>query len=135
MNGTHAALYAYSPEVYPTAIRATGTGAASAFGRIGGIAAPITIGVLYATVGFSGVFTMVTGALVVGAAAVLLFGVNTSGRTLEELTERHTTTDEHRAVESDDARAKEPRPRTRPSCSTRPCSIPARARCCPTVRW
>ncbi|MFE7160822.1 MFS transporter [Streptomyces sp. NPDC057636] len=110
MNGTYAALYAYSPEVYPTVIRATGTGAASAFGRIGGIAAPITIGVLYATVGFSGVFTMVTGALVVGAAAVLLFGVNTSGRTLEELTERHTTTDEHRAVESDDARAKEPRP-------------------------
>ncbi|MFF2507503.1 MFS transporter [Streptomyces sp. NPDC058067] len=87
MNGTYAALYAYSPEVYPTAIRATGTGAASAFGRIGGIAAPITIGVLYTALGFGGVFAMVTGALVLGALAILVLGVSTSGRTLEELAE------------------------------------------------
>ncbi|MER5388784.1 MFS transporter [Saccharopolyspora sp. NPDC002686] len=86
MNGTYAALYAYSPEVYPTSVRATGTGAASAFGRIGGIAAPIIIGAFYASIGFGGVFAMVTGALVAGALAVLVFGVSTSGRTLEELT-------------------------------------------------
>ncbi|MGW5649137.1 MFS transporter [Saccharopolyspora sp. NPDC003752] len=86
MNGTYAALYAYTPEVYPTRMRATGTGAASAFGRIGGIVAPIIIGVLYASIGFGGVFTMVTGALVAGALGVLVFGVSTSGRTLEELT-------------------------------------------------
>lgn len=86
MNGTYAALYAYSPEVYPTSVRATGTGAASAFGRIGGIAAPIVIGALYATIGFGGVFAMVTAALLAGALGVLVFGVSTSGRTLEELT-------------------------------------------------
>ncbi|TDD35033.1 MFS transporter [Saccharopolyspora elongata] len=86
MNGTYAALYAYTPEVYPTRMRATGTGAASAFGRIGGIVAPIIIGLLYASIGFGGVFTMVTGALVAGALGVLVFGVSTSGRTLEELT-------------------------------------------------
>ncbi|MEV6234947.1 MFS transporter [Saccharopolyspora shandongensis] len=86
MNGTYAALYAYTPEVYPTRMRATGTGVASAFGRIGGIVAPIIIGVLYASIGFGGVFTMVTGALVAGALGVLVFGVSTSGRTLEELT-------------------------------------------------
>lgn len=93
MNGTYAALYAYSPEIYPTAIRATGSGAASAFGRIGGISAPIVIGVLYASLGFGGVFAMVTGALAAGAVVVVLFGVSTNGRTLEELTEATDSTD------------------------------------------
>lgn len=40
LNGTYAALYAYTPEVFPTWVRATGMGLASAFGRIGGITAP-----------------------------------------------------------------------------------------------
>ncbi|MFE3021533.1 MFS transporter [Streptomyces sp. NPDC059256] len=85
MNGSYAALYAYSTEVYPTAIRATGAGAASAFGRLGGITAPVAIGVLYPVVGFGGVFALVTGVLAAGATIALAFGLRTTGRTLEEL--------------------------------------------------
>jgi putative MFS transporter len=85
MNGTYAGLYAYTPEVYPTAIRATGMGCASAVGRVGGISAPILIGVLFASIGFLGVFAMIAGVLVLGAVAVLTLGLSTRGRTLEEL--------------------------------------------------
>lgn len=85
MNGTYACLYSYTPEVYPTAIRATGMGAASAFGRIGGILSPIIIGSAYTTLGFSGVFVLTCAVLAVGVLAVLLLGVSTKGRTLEDI--------------------------------------------------
>lgn len=91
MNGTFAGLYAYTPEVYPTAIRATGMGAASAVGRIGGITAPILIGLMYASVGFMGVFGMIAGVLVFGGLVVLFFGQSTRGRTLEDLDPRAST--------------------------------------------
>ncbi|TKW69913.1 MAG: MFS transporter, partial [Cutibacterium acnes] len=41
--GAWGALYAIGPELYPTAIRATGTGAGAAFGRIGSILAPLVV--------------------------------------------------------------------------------------------
>lgn len=85
MNGTYAGLYAYTPEVYPTAIRATGMGTASAVGRIGGISAPILIGVLFTSIGFLGVFSMIAAVLLLGAVAILTLGLSTSGRVLEDL--------------------------------------------------
>ena len=44
LNGVYAGLYAYTPEVFPTWVRATGTELSSAFGRIGSISAPAIIG-------------------------------------------------------------------------------------------
>ncbi|MDP9265456.1 MAG: MFS transporter [Chloroflexota bacterium] len=85
--GVYAGLYAYTPEVFPTFIRATGTGLASAFGRIGSITAPAIIGFFAVALGFAGVFTMTTAVLMVGVIAVLIFGLSTAGRSLEELTE------------------------------------------------
>jgi len=85
MNGTYAAVYAYTPEVYPTAVRSTGMGAASAFGRVGGILAPIAIGVTYGTIGFGGVFVMTTVVLAAGVVAVVVFGLSTASRTLEDI--------------------------------------------------
>jgi putative MFS transporter len=46
--GAWGALYAYTPEAYPTSIRTTGIGAASAWTRVAGAIAP-TIGALVAT--------------------------------------------------------------------------------------
>ena len=98
LNGTYAGLYAYTPEVFPTWIRASGTGLSSAFGRIGSITAPFIIGVTSASLGFGGVFTMVTLVLVVGVVVVLVFGLSTAGRSLEELTETPAVQDAERAV-------------------------------------
>jgi MFS transporter, putative metabolite:H+ symporter len=85
MNGTYAAVYAYTPEVYPTAVRSTGMGAASAFSRVGGILAPIAIGVTYGSIGFGGVFMMTTAVLAAGVVAVIVFGLATASRTLEDI--------------------------------------------------
>lgn len=85
MNGTYAGIYAYTPELYPTAFRGTGMGVASAFGRIGGLSAPIIIGLTFARIGFGGVFTITTAVLLLGALAVALLGINTAGKSLEQI--------------------------------------------------
>jgi len=85
--GVYAGLYSYTPEVFPTWVRSTGTGLASAFGRVGSIIAPAIIGFFSVALGFAGVFTMTTAVLVVGVVAVLVFGLSTAGRSLEELSE------------------------------------------------
>ncbi|WP_040337082.1 MFS transporter [Candidatus Blastococcus massiliensis] len=41
--GAWGALYAVTPEVYPTVLRATGAGAAAGFGRLASIAAPLCV--------------------------------------------------------------------------------------------
>jgi putative MFS transporter len=41
--GAWGAVYAVTPEVYPTALRGTGAGAAAGFGRIASIAAPLSV--------------------------------------------------------------------------------------------
>jgi MFS transporter, putative metabolite:H+ symporter len=83
MNGNAALEYSYTSEIYPTMIRTTGLGVASAVGRVGGIIAPIIIGFSYTTVGFAGVFTMLLVLLVIGAGVVAVFGRRTNGRSLE----------------------------------------------------
>src|SRR5262249_41491184 len=85
MNGTYAAIYAYTPELYPTAFPTTGIGGASAFGRIGGLSAPIVIGYTFSRIGFGGVFLITTVVLVVGALAVALLGIGTAGKSLEQI--------------------------------------------------
>ncbi|MDM0085684.1 MFS transporter [Variovorax sp. J31P179] len=85
MNGTYAGVYAYTPEVFPTQVRATGAGLASAIGRIGGITAPILVGFIYPKLGFGGVFGMTTAVLLLGSAAVMVMGVPTRGRSLEDI--------------------------------------------------
>ena len=85
LNGCYAGLYAYTPESFPTAIRATGCGFASAFGRIGSIMAPTIIGVFSASMGFAGVFVMTTSVLAAGIVVLLAWGVNTRGHALEAI--------------------------------------------------
>jgi putative MFS transporter len=85
MNGTYAGIYAFTPELYPTAFRTTGMGVASSFGRIGGLSAPIIIGFTYANIGFAGVFIITTCVLVIGALSVAILGINTAGKSLEQI--------------------------------------------------
>ncbi len=85
MNGTYAGIYAYTPEIFPTAVRATGMGTASSVGRIGAIASPVLVGWLYPNFGFAGVFGTTTAVLLAGALAVMIMGVSTRDRSLEEI--------------------------------------------------
>ncbi|MDO5710290.1 MAG: MFS transporter, partial [Micrococcales bacterium] len=69
--GAWGALYAVSPEIYPTAIRATGTGGAAAFGRIASIIAPLSVPVMLGWGGQVLVFTVFGGAFAIAALAAL----------------------------------------------------------------
>ncbi|MFM0074095.1 MFS transporter [Paraburkholderia sediminicola] len=90
MNGAFAGVYAYTPEVFPTAVRATGTGSSSSFGRIGSVSAPILVGLVYPVLGFLGVFAMTTTVLLVGACVVFFLGIETRNRSLEDIEESGT---------------------------------------------
>jgi MFS transporter, putative metabolite:H+ symporter len=83
--GMWSALYAYTPELYPTAVRATGTGFASAIGRVGSLIGPYVIGVILPAMGQGGVFALGAGAFVIAALSVLILGEETKGRTLEHI--------------------------------------------------
>ncbi|MCP6429084.1 MFS transporter, partial [Klebsiella pneumoniae] len=79
-------VYTYTPELYPTRIRAFGSGWAAAVGRFGGILAPTIVGYMVAgSQGFSHVFTMFTGVMLIVAIAVCLFGEETKGKALDEI--------------------------------------------------
>src|SRR3954467_2504749 len=69
--GAWGALYALTPEVYPTALRATGAGAAAGFGRIASIAAPLSVPPLLALGGSGLVFGTFAAFFVVGALATV----------------------------------------------------------------
>ena len=85
MFGMWCCLYAYTPELYPTRARSTGSGVASAFGRVGAILGPIAVGFLISTIGRGAVFSFGAASFVISAALVLSLGIETRGRVLEEI--------------------------------------------------
>ncbi|EEL48247.1 MFS transporter [Bacillus cereus] len=81
--GAWGALYAYTPEQYPTVIRGTGAGMAAAFGRIGGILGPLLVGYLVASqASLSFIFTIFCGSILIGVLAVVVLGQETKQREL-----------------------------------------------------
>lgn len=67
--GAWGALYAVTPEIYPTDLRATGAGSAAAFGRLASIAAPLLVPLLRQTSGTTGLFVVFAVSFAVAAAA------------------------------------------------------------------
>jgi putative MFS transporter len=67
--GAWGALYAVTPEVYPTVLRATGAGAAAGFGRLASIAAPLCVPPLLEAGGSGLVFGTFAAFFVLGAVA------------------------------------------------------------------
>jgi putative MFS transporter len=76
-------VYLYTPELYPTRVRALGVGAATAWLRFASMIGPTVVGMMLAG-GLPSVF--VTFAIVAATAAVItgVFAVETKGRVLEE---------------------------------------------------
>jgi putative MFS transporter len=69
--GAWGALYAVTPESYPTALRATGAGAAAGFGRLASIAAPLCVPPLVDAGGTGLVFGTFAGFFALAALASL----------------------------------------------------------------
>jgi putative MFS transporter len=83
--GAWGVVYTYTPELYPTSIRATGAGIAAAVGRVGGIIGPYLTPVLVTAIAVNGTFAIFMALLVLTAAAVAVLGEETRGRSLEEI--------------------------------------------------
>jgi putative MFS transporter len=87
--GAWGCVYAYTPEVYPTVARGSGVGWAAAFGRIGAFVAPMIVPVIYKAygeaTGFGYIFALLTAVFAVVALVVALFGKETMGKSLEEI--------------------------------------------------
>ncbi len=82
--GAWGITYAYTPELYPTEMRASGAGWANSIGRVGGILGPIIAGLLLSTIGSrSPIFIIFALVHLVSTAVVLALGVETMGRSLE----------------------------------------------------
>jgi putative MFS transporter len=81
--GMWSAIYAYTPELYPTRARATGAGAASAVGRIGSIIGPPVVGVILANGPQIYVFLLGAAAFVLAAIVILTLGDDVTGETVE----------------------------------------------------
>jgi putative MFS transporter len=79
-----AVLYLYTPEIYPTRMRAIGTGLATSWLRIASAAGPTIVGFLVDSKGIHAVFWMFAGVSVAGALTASCM-VETSDRRLEEI--------------------------------------------------
>jgi len=77
-------LYLYTPEIYPTRMRAIGTGAATCWLRLASAAGPVLVGYLVTAHGTGAVFLMFAAAGAIGAVAGLGM-LETRNRRLEEV--------------------------------------------------
>lgn len=82
--GAWGALYAYSPEQYPTVIRGTGTGMAASVGRVGGILGPLLVGSLLNNgTSIESIFLIFGVSILIGMLAVLFLGKETKNVVLD----------------------------------------------------
>ncbi|MDB5776256.1 MAG: hypothetical protein JWP38_2389 [Herbaspirillum sp.] len=84
VGSTAAVLYLYTPEIYPTRIRATGAGLATSWLRLASAIGPALVGLMVHKEGIGSVFLMLAGVCVLGLLASLLM-IETRQRSLEEI--------------------------------------------------
>ena len=84
--GAWGVLYTYTPELYPTAIRALDSGWAAGFGRIGSMIAPAMVGMMIGSrMSSSGIFMLFAGVFLAVALIVVGLGVESRQKSLEEI--------------------------------------------------
>jgi len=81
------AVYAYTPELYPTRMRAGGCGLASSIGRIGALLGPYVLGAVLQSHGVSAVFKVAATIFGISAFMVVILGPETKGKILEEISQ------------------------------------------------
>ena len=84
--GAWGVIYTYTPELYPTSMRALGSGWAAGFGRIGGMIAPALVGIMIGNqMGIDKVFMMFAGVFIIVSVVVLSMGTETRQKQLEDI--------------------------------------------------
>ncbi|MFG2647686.1 MFS transporter [Streptomyces sp. NPDC048436] len=83
--GSNICLYLYTPELFPTRMRALGSSMGGAMNRLGVILGPIVVGVVYAGGNVSTVFVMLGAVALVGSVVAAVGAEETAGRRLEEV--------------------------------------------------
>ena len=83
--GAWSALYAYTPELYPTRIRGTASGAAASVGRLAGVLAPTVTPLLFFYGGLPMAFTAFALVHFIGAVTIAVLGIETKGKPLTEI--------------------------------------------------
>ena len=83
VSGIWGITYTYTPELYPTGVRVTGTSMAATSSRLGSMLAPLVIGYALKFVGVAGAIAIVAGAFVLAGIIVAALGQETRGRSLQ----------------------------------------------------
>jgi putative MFS transporter len=84
VNAINLGVYLYTPELYPTRVRALGVGTATAWLRLASMVGPTTVGFMIAT-GLQSVFLAFGVLAVVTAIVTALFAIETKQRILEDV--------------------------------------------------
>ena len=84
-SSSFAAIYAYTPESFPTRVRGTGLGFAAAVGRGGGMLGPTIMGLIYSTGGLRWALNINLMVVVAAVVVVLTLGRETRGKSLEQI--------------------------------------------------
>ena len=84
VGSVNAVLYLYTPEIYPTRMRALGTGSATCWLRLSSAAGPLLVGYLVEASGTAAVFLMFAAAGIIGAITGAMM-LETRNRRLEEI--------------------------------------------------
>jgi len=84
VNAINLGVYLYTPELYPTRMRAFGVGAATAWLRLASMVGPITVGFMIAT-GLQSVFLAFGALAVITSIVTALFAIETKQRILEDV--------------------------------------------------
>ncbi|GLT80325.1 hypothetical protein SLA2020_517710 [Shorea laevis] len=89
--GTFTVANIYCPELYPTNVRATGAGTASAIGRLGGVVSPlVAVGLVTGCHQTTAIIVFVI-VMVVSAISSMLFPYETNGRELSDTVDISTS--------------------------------------------
>jgi putative MFS transporter len=84
IGSANAVIYLYTPEIYPTRMRAIGTGLGTSWLRIASAVGPAAVGVMVGATGIGSVFWMFAAVSVVGTLAAMRM-IETRDRRLEEI--------------------------------------------------
>jgi len=80
-----ALLYAYTPELYPTAYRNSGNGFVYGIGRLANIMGPLVVATIFGSYGYSPVFVYIAACWLIVAVTIAVFGPRTGKEHLEDL--------------------------------------------------